>query len=167
MLRKVSEAAASASEQVQAQAKSAVNTATDQAGKYASQAKNSAADEVKGVSSALRSAADDMRSGSPQERTFSQIADSLADVSDTMRDKDLGEMVGAVTDFAKRNPIVFLGSAVMLGFAASRFVKASGSSYSTPPRFQSQDDQVLRATTYDRPVEHDPAMAATYGGTKS
>ena len=125
---KAKEAAGSASEQVKAHARDVADTVATEASNYAGQAKDAAADEVKNVSSALRTAADEMRRGSAQERTFSQIADGLADASDSMRDKDLGEMVGAVSDFAKRNPLVFLGSAALIGFAATRFAKASSAS---------------------------------------
>ncbi|GGG66382.1 hypothetical protein GCM10011415_11460 [Salipiger pallidus] len=88
------------------------------------------ADEVSDVSNALRKAAEEMRSGSPQERTMSQIASTLADASDSIRDKDLGEMAGGLSDFARRNPLAYLGGAAVLGFAASRFAKA-GTSGST------------------------------------
>ena len=98
---------------------------TAEAGTYANQAKEAAADEVKDVASALRAAADDLRSGSPQERTFSQIADGLADASEAIRNKDLGEVVGDLNGFARRNPLVFLGGAALLGFVATRFAKAS------------------------------------------
>ncbi len=84
-----------------------------------------AADEVKNFSSALRTAAEEMRDGSPQARTFSQIADGLADASEQIRDKDLGEIVGDLSDFARRNPMVFLGGAALVGFAATRFAKAT------------------------------------------
>ena len=123
---KAKDVAAATSEEVKARAQGVADTVTAEAGNYAGQAKDAAADEVKGVASALRTAAEEMRSGSPQERTFSQIAEGLADASDALRDKDLGEMVEAVTDFAKRNPMVFLGSAALIGFAATRFAKASG-----------------------------------------
>lgn len=122
---KAKEAAAAATQDAKATAQDVADTVATEAGNYAGQAKDAAADEVKGVASALRTAAEEMRSGSPQERTFSQIAEGLADASDAMRDKDLGEMLGAVTDFAKRNPMVFLGSAALIGFAATRFAKAS------------------------------------------
>jgi len=122
---KAKEAATIATQEAKAKVQDVADTVATEAGNYAGQAKDAAADEVKGVASALRTAAEEMRSGSPQERTFSQIAEGLADASDAMRDKDLGEMIGAVTDFAKRNPMVFLGSAVLVGFAATRFAKAS------------------------------------------
>ena len=88
-------------------------------------AKSSAADEVSSVASALRTAAEEMRSGSPQERTFGQIAEGLADASDAMRNKDLNEMVQDVSTFARKNPLVFLGGAALVGFVAARFAKAS------------------------------------------
>ncbi len=122
---KAKEATAAATQEAKATVQGVTDTVATEAGNYAGQAKDAAADKVKGVASALRTAAEEMRSGSPQERTFSQIVEGLADASDAMRDKDLGEMVGAVTDFAKRNPMVFLGSAALIGFAATRFAKAS------------------------------------------
>jgi len=122
---KVKEAAGAAAENLKAEVQNVAGKVTGEAAQYADQAKGAAADEVKGVASALRTAADEMRSGSPQERTMSQIAEGLADVSDSMRDKDLGEMVGTVSDFARRNPLAFLGGAALIGFAATRFAKAS------------------------------------------
>ncbi|WP_206050261.1 hypothetical protein [Oceaniglobus ichthyenteri] len=106
-------------------AQSAVESVTHAAASQAKAAKSSAADEMSGVASALRTAADEMRSGSPQERTFGQIAEGLADASDALRDKDLATMVDDVTKFARKNPAVFLGGAALIGFAATRFAKAS------------------------------------------
>lgn len=103
-------------------AQNAASTAKDQA----DTAKSSVADEMSGVASALRTAAEEMRTGSPQERTFGQIAEGLADASEAMRNKDLGEMVQNVSAFARKNPLVFLGGAALIGFAATRFAKASG-----------------------------------------
>ena len=88
-------------------------------------ARDAAAGEVNNVASALRRAAEESRKGSAQERTFGQIADSLADVSDTIGNKDLGTVVSDVSTFARRNPMTFLAGAALAGFAVSRFVKAS------------------------------------------
>lgn len=152
---KAKEVAAAASEELKSRAQGAADTVATEAGNYAGQAKDAAADEVKGVASALRTAAEEMRSGSPQERTFSQIAESLADASDTMRDKDLGEMVGAVTDFAKRNPMVFLGSAALIGFAATRFAKASSDGGSQTNLYAQSRHDMDRPAPTGRP--HNPA----------
>ena len=123
--------------QAKTAARNVAQDAASAASKQAESAKDAAADELSGVASALRTAAEDMRSGSPQERSFGQIAEGLADASDAMRNKDLGEMVQDVSAFARRNPLVFLGGAALIGFAATRFAKASSSGASaradTPP----------------------------------
>lgn len=103
----------------------------------AERTKGAAASEVENVANALRKAAGDMRQGSPQERTFGQIADSLADASEAIRDRDLGQIAGDVSNFAKRNPLAFLGGAALAGFAVTRFAKAS---QSTPRGGSSEDD---------------------------
>jgi uncharacterized protein YjbJ (UPF0337 family) len=91
----------------------------------ANEAKDNVAGEVKDVATALRRAAEDLRSGSAQERTLGQVANGIADASDALRDKDLGEMVTSVSKIARDNPVLFLGGAMLLGFAASRYAKAT------------------------------------------
>ncbi|MFU1478240.1 hypothetical protein ACM25N_11255 [Roseovarius sp. C7] len=138
---KARETASSVKDDMSKAAQSAAQSVQDEAAHYADRSKEGAAREVRGVASALRTAADELRDGSPQERTFSQLADGLADVSDTIRDKDLGEMVGGVNSFARRNPLLFLGGAALAGFAATRFARASSRS----PRHHDNAD---RATSF-------------------
>ena len=88
-------------------------------------AKDGFADEVSSVGSALRRASDELRQGSPQERTFGYAANSLADLSDVVRDKDIAEIVEDISGFARRNPFAFLGGAALLGFAGIRAARAS------------------------------------------
>lgn len=94
------------------------------------------------------------------------------DASDAVRDKDLGEMVGAVTDFSKRNPVVFLGSAALIGFAATRFARASGDSSTRSKTYGQRGREMERADTADRSEfssvgdEANPAVATPAGGAK-
>ena len=165
--------AATAAQDVKARAQDVAQTVTTEAANYADQAKGAAADEVKGVASALRTAAEELSKGSPQERTFSQIAEGLADASDAMRDKDLGEMVGAVSDFAKRNPMVFLGSAALIGFAATRFAKASSNEASRAVEQGRQAHRMDRPGTtarsnYPTPgTVSSPAIRSSHEGSKA
>ncbi len=117
--------AADVAQDVKSNAQEAATQAAEHVKGQAEQARIGAADEMSSVASSLRKAADDMRGGSPQERTVGQLAHSLADMSDTLRDKDLGEMAADVSAFARRNPLMFLGGAALVGFAAMRFGKAS------------------------------------------
>jgi hypothetical protein len=73
----------------------------------------------------MRRASDELRSGSAQEQLFGHAADSLADLADTMRGKEVSEMIGTVSDFARRNPLAFLGCSALIGFAGARLTKAS------------------------------------------
>jgi len=106
-------------------AQDAASAVREEATRRADSAKSGVADEVSDIASALRKAANDMRDGSPQERTFGQIAGGLADVSDSIRGKDLGEMANELSSFAKRNPMLFIGGIALAGFAATRFATAS------------------------------------------
>lgn len=131
---KVKTAAKNVAETAKPAAATAAETAKKEAHARAEAAKEGVADEVKSVASALRTASDEMRSGSPHERAIGQVAGTLADVSDTIRNQDLGDMVHSVSDFARKNPVMFLSSAALLGFAAARFAKASDSSQPDAPR---------------------------------
>ncbi len=130
--QKAKQAAADIADKAKTAAGKTAQKVADTAASQAEAAKSAAADEVSGVASALRKAAEDMRKGSPQERTFGQIAEGIADVSDAMREKDLSTMVQDVSAFARKNPMVFLGGAALIGFAATRFAKASGPATDDP-----------------------------------
>ncbi|MDB5658612.1 MAG: hypothetical protein JWS10_1227 [Cypionkella sp.] len=110
---------------LQAAASRTFDNTVAQVKSQANDAKASVASEVSDAASALRRASEEMRGGSPQERTLGKIASSLADASDALRDKDLGEILQAASRVARENPVLFLGGAALLGFAASRFAKAS------------------------------------------
>jgi hypothetical protein len=88
-------------------------------------AKADVASGVMDVANALRHAARELRDGSAQERTLGQIAGGIADASDAIRDRDLGEIVKMASNLGRRNPALFLGGAAFLGFVASRYAKAS------------------------------------------
>ena len=103
----------------------AASAATHEAQHQAEAARGRAADEVSDISVALRRAAEETREGSPQERTFGMLAETLADAADAIRTKDLGEVTHDLSTFARRNPLAFLGGAALVGFAATRFAKAS------------------------------------------
>ena len=125
-VRHVANAAAGLGEKAREAASDALGSTMREAQAKAETAKSGVADEMSDVASALRVAAEEMRSGSTQARVFAQMAESLAEISQTIQQKDLSEMVTSAGDFARRNPLVFLGGAALLGFAATRLAKASG-----------------------------------------
>jgi ABC-type transporter Mla subunit MlaD len=117
--------AQSAAETVTGAVSDLSDTAVQQAHGLAGQAKDAVASQISGVATALREAASGLSSGSVAERSLGHIANSFADASESLEGKDLGELVSSAASLAKRNPMIFIGGAMFLGFAASRFMKAS------------------------------------------
>jgi len=130
-------------------AKNIKDQAADEAIRRGEAGKETVADEISDMGNALRRASDELRSGSPQERSFGQMAGALADLSDTVREKDLGEIAGDLSDFARRNPLAFLGGAALLGFAGTRLARASQRTPRTSGRTGSGSsaDETVHLTT--------------------
>ncbi|WP_049815100.1 hypothetical protein [Bradyrhizobium sp. WSM2793] len=59
-------------------------------------------------------------------RGIDSAADYVEDAAQKIREGSFRDLVEGATDFAKRQPAAFLGISVLAGFAAVRFLKASG-----------------------------------------
>jgi hypothetical protein len=87
--------------------------------------KAAGADYVQGIAGMIRRSATEFDSGLPQAGQYiRKAAAQLDNVSDAMRNRDMSEIVGNVQDFARKQPTAFFGAAVLLGFAAVRFLKS-------------------------------------------
>jgi ABC-type transporter Mla subunit MlaD len=112
----------------------AMDAATEQMASMAHEAKDALnqrkdglADSLDGVAGAMRKAAEQLdEDNGPGADMTRRIADRLGRASATLKNKDVGELVEAAEDFGRRQPAAFLGVSMLLGFAASRFVVASG-----------------------------------------
>lgn len=91
----------------------------------AEKTKAGAAQEFKTLADALHTAANELDDGSPQRRMIDTVAKNLDDFSDGIQHKNMGEMLGGLNDLARRNPVMFLGGAALLGFVATRLASAS------------------------------------------
>jgi hypothetical protein len=89
--------------------------------------KDAVAEQVDGFASALRSAADDLTHREQRfgAGCFEQVAAGLEQMSEALRRRDLAEFVENVEDFARRQPVAFIGGTVVAGLALGRFVKSS------------------------------------------
>jgi F0F1-type ATP synthase membrane subunit b/b' len=109
------------------QAEGMVEDARRQAQELAGEQKNLAAERVNGFASALRHASSDLdEQGQSMVSGFvRQAADGLESFSGAMQRNDVDDLVGSIEDFARRQPAVFIGSAVLAGFGIARFMKSS------------------------------------------
>lgn len=105
------------------------NSAKDKVEAAVTQRKSLSADYIGSFAQAAGRAANEFNHDLPQAAQYiRQAAEQIQGVADTVRERDVRELVGEVQDFARRQPTLFFGGAVVLGFAALRFLK------STPPK---------------------------------
>lgn len=116
-----------AKEQMQHKAKEMVEKARHQTTETVENKKHVVADQVGGLASILHNTADQL--GEQQQESLARYAHSFAGSLDHMagviRDKDIGTLFGHVQDFARRQPALFIGGAVVAGFLLARFLKSS------------------------------------------
>jgi hypothetical protein len=94
--------------------------------KQADQGLQTAASGVETVAQSIRRVSTDMQTDQPQIAEFAQTAaDRAEDLARYLRETDAREMVSTVEQFARRQPLIFLGGAFVLGVAASRLIKAA------------------------------------------
>ena len=88
---------------------------------------NQAATGIESVAQTIRRVSTDMETDQPQIAEFaSTAADQAENLAAYLRETDVRQMIGSVESFARRQPLLFLGGAFVLGVAASRFIKAAG-----------------------------------------
>lgn len=94
----------------------------------------SGADFIGRLAENIREAARAFESDAPfAARGINSAAEYVDDAAEKIRNGSFRDLVDGATDFAKRQPAAFLGISVLAGFAAVRFLKASGSSSSKRP----------------------------------
>jgi hypothetical protein len=55
-----------------------------------------------------------------------QVAERVEEVTNYLRARDVPELVGETQEFARRQPGLFVGAALALGFVGARFLMSSG-----------------------------------------
>ncbi|WP_310220526.1 nutrient deprivation-induced protein [Neorhizobium sp. 2083] len=110
-------------------AKDGISQAADKAKETANEQKNIIAKQLRGVASAVEKAGSELQGG--DQRAVGDMArrmgSSMRKFADDIKDRDLGQVAGLAEDFGRKQPAAFLGIAALAGFAASRFLAASGS----------------------------------------
>lgn len=113
----------------------------------AERVKGRGAGRLRDLSHALGRAADDLGHESPSGSMIREAADGLDEVARSIERRSVGEIVDTVADFGRRNPTVFLGGAMLAGFALSRFATASN-----PSPLYDDRHHLDRHFEYDRPA---------------
>jgi hypothetical protein len=115
-----------AMEQARRLVSTAQERATEQVQARFDATKTRAAESLSGMAQTLR---DTTQHFAGQQdgigRYISQAADRVDHIATYLQDRELNEIVGEVEDFARRQPVAFLGGAFALGVLGARFLKSS------------------------------------------
>ncbi len=76
------------------------------------------------LADAASMAAEQLDLNTLQAQAASQVADQVESIAQKLRTSDLSTVTKDVSDFARKNPALFIGGAALLGLAAARFLKA-------------------------------------------
>ena len=143
--------------------------AADSAGHLASRAadlglqqadrgRESAANGMERVAETLRRVTSDMQVDQPAISNAAETAAEQAQRAATyLREHDAREILGNVENLARRQPLLFLGGAFVLGVAASRFIKAAAGG---PSSDRTGDGSRNLAGYQWQPTIGDPSAAA-------
>ena len=125
--RAVKEQARDAAAEMKAGARDVAENVKEQVRSSAARQKDAAAQQMEGWAHALKSASDDLDSRGQGSAAgwVRQAADGLERASGTVRERDVDDLIGTVEDFARRQPVAFLGGAVAAGFGLARLMKSS------------------------------------------
>jgi hypothetical protein len=113
----------------------------DQFKDQAREQQRSGADFIERFAGNVREAARAFEHDAPfAARGINSAAEYVEDAAEKIRNGGFRDLVDGATDFARRQPAAFLGMSVLAGFAAVRFLKASGGQSSSSQRSNTERD---------------------------
>ena len=116
-------------------AKDVASGTADQLEEQAREKQRSGADFIERFAGNIRDAARAFENDAPfATRGINSAAEYVEDAAEKIRHGSFRDLVDNATDFAKRQPVAFLGISVLAGFAAVRFLRASGGGASSSSR---------------------------------
>src|SRR5918911_4191915 len=118
-------------EQAKDKAQELVGQAQQKAGEQVesglARGKSRAAEALGGVAQSLRLSSQHLRDQNQEGtgRYVEKAAQQVERLSSYLQNRDVGEVIDEVEDFARRQPALFLGGAFALGLLGARFLKSS------------------------------------------
>lgn len=117
----------SSADQAKSQIAQAAESAKAEARRIGNQQKEAGADRLGEVAGAVHGAARTLETGMPQMASYIHgAAARLEGAATTLRHRSLDDLIDGISNFARTQPVVFFGGAVLAGFALTRFLKSSG-----------------------------------------
>lgn len=98
----------------------------DKALEMASQQKDAGAEQLQATARAIHGAGRELESAMPQVAGYvHELGQRVEQLASDLRGDSVDELISRLVTFARNQPAVLLGGALLTGFALSRFVKSS------------------------------------------
>ena len=110
---------------VKDQAQSQISEATDKAKSFAGEQKDAAGEQLSGVADAISKVAKELQDQPAIAGYANDLAGGIKRVSETVKSRNVDELLAMAEDFGRTQPVAFLGAAALAGFVASRFMLSS------------------------------------------
>jgi len=130
-------------------AKDVASGTADRFEEQAHEKQRSGADFIERFAGNIREAARAFENDAPfAARGITSAAQYVEDAAEKIRNGSFRDLVDNATDFAKRQPAAFLGISVLAGFAAVRFLRASGGGASSSSHSDTNQASSQRADAW-------------------
>jgi hypothetical protein len=140
--------------------------AADTGLRQADRGREKTAEGLHKLAAEMRTISTDMES---QQPAIANVAEAAADqterIATYLRDTDVRQIINNVEEVARRQPLLFVGGAFVLGLAAARFLKAAGGGRETirsyrvdPYGYRTTDVRTGLPPYSAEPVEQSPRL---------
>lgn len=116
----------SATDKLKEEASKFGSQAADRARAFAGDGKEKASGALDEVARMMHGAADDVdaKLGEQYGKYARTAADGISNFAESLRGKDVDDLLADATDFVKKSPVIAVGTAAALGFVMARLIKS-------------------------------------------
>ncbi len=117
---------------IKQQAQDQLADVTGKAKTFAGEQKDAAGEQLDSVATAISKVADELNDQPVVAGYAHELADGIKRVSETVKSRNVDELLAMAEDFGRTQPVAFIGAAALAGFVASRFVLSSAGRRNNP-----------------------------------
>lgn len=116
----------SAADTIREEAGKLGSQAADRARAFAGEGKDKATSALDEVAKMMRSAAEDVdaKLGEDYGKYARSAADGISNFAESLRGKDVDDLISGAGDFVKKSPVIAVGTAAAVGFVLARLIKS-------------------------------------------
>jgi hypothetical protein len=148
-------------EKLKAKVGEAVEPVKEKAAQAARAQKEAGASQLRSFAQAVHGAARELESPMPKVADLiHEAGDQIDRVAANIRDKSLEDILNSMRDFARQQPALVFGGAMLAGLVLSRFLKSSTSNMTAREEYSKSAQRNYSSQSYERAPEDDYGIDA-------